>query len=212
MNTISLGPENNAGRFAARLIWDPIQTGSVLFALSKTCWEILSALSLHIPLLRRWPFVAADSFSGDFNLDLTCYIYGDDGEHFLTISPNPDHMVDDTGKIYHSGDNTDGYGRIDEEINIDLKSLPAHYKTLIFTVASQNKHYFKDIPSAEIRIDDCVKNTTILTRDIGHLDDKGHNAYIAFKIFRHNGEWLCGDIGEMAPANSTRVDILETYL
>lgn len=105
-----------------------------------------------------------------------------------------------TGTVQHLGDNLTGAGDgDDEQIIIDLASVPAQYDRIVMVVniyqAIQRKQHFGLIQNAFIRIVDGTTNTEMckfnLTDDYSNM-----TAMIFGEIYRHNGEWKFNAIGQ----------------
>ena len=102
--------------------------------------------------------------------------------------------------VRHSGDNVTGAGDGDDEvIMIDLKSIPASYNKLIFVVniydCVKRKQDFGMIQNAFIRI---VNPATGAELTRFNLSDNyaGLTTLVTGEIYRHNGEWKFGAIGD----------------
>jgi len=92
------------------------------------------------------------------------------------------------GSIKHGGDNLTGDGDGDDErIYLDLKSLPQHVKTLVFTVNSFRGQTFDKVANASCRLVDEVTGTEIAT--IALSSQGGHTGIIMAKLTRNGNEW-----------------------
>ncbi|QJD99249.1 TerD family protein [Massilia forsythiae] len=99
------------------------------------------------------------------------------------------------GSIVHTGDNRTGAGDgDDEQINVDLTAVPAHVKTLVFTVNSFTGQNFSTVENAFCRIVNSGNNKEIARYDLSVQGS--HTAQIMAKLYRHNGEWKMHAIGE----------------
>ena len=105
-----------------------------------------------------------------------------------------------TGTVQHLGDNLTGAGDgDDEQIIIDLASVPAQYDRIVMVVniyqAIQRKQHFGMIQNAFIRIVDGNTNAEMckfsLTDDYSNM-----TAMIFGEVYRHNGEWKFNAIGQ----------------
>ncbi|MBL8485322.1 MAG: TerD family protein [Rhodocyclaceae bacterium] len=99
------------------------------------------------------------------------------------------------GSIRHSGDNRTGEGEgDDEQIFVNLTTVPAEVKSLVFTVNSFTGQDFSQVANAFCRI---INQTT--GKEIARYDlsvQGSHSAQIMAKLYRHGGEWKMHAIGE----------------
>jgi tellurium resistance protein TerZ len=109
------------------------------------------------------------------------------------------------GSIKHSGDNRTGKGDGDDErIYVDLESLPAIVKTLVFTVNSYTNQSFAEIEKATCRLVDAVTGTELASLV---LSERGsHTAAVMSSVYRNSGEWKMAAINDIG--NGRTVDQL----
>ena len=101
------------------------------------------------------------------------------------------------GSIVHTGDNRTGAGEgDDEQIIVDLRSVPPNVKSLVFTVNSFTGQDFSKVANAFCRIFDTNSSKEIARYDLSVQGS--HTAQIMAKLYRHNGEWKMHAIGENA--------------
>lgn len=110
---------------------------------------------------------------------------------------NLQHM---SGTVQHMGDNLTGAGDgDDEQIIIDLASVPQEYDRIVLVVniyqAVQRKQHFGLIKNAFIRIVDARNNNEMCRYDLTE-NYSGMTAMIFGEIYRHNGEWKFNAIGQ----------------
>jgi tellurium resistance protein TerZ len=99
------------------------------------------------------------------------------------------------GSIVHTGDNRTGAGDgDDEQIIVDLRSVPPQVKSLVFTVNSFTGQNFSTVENAFCRIFDTNSGKEIARYDLSVQGS--HTAQIMAKLYRHNGEWKMHAIGE----------------
>jgi tellurium resistance protein TerZ len=99
------------------------------------------------------------------------------------------------GSIVHTGDNRTGAGDgDDEQIVVDLRSVPPTVKSLVFTVNSFTGQNFSTVENAFCRIFDTSNGKEIARYDLSVQGS--HTAQIMAKLYRHNGEWKMHAIGE----------------
>lgn len=104
------------------------------------------------------------------------------------------------GAVSHSGDNLTGAGEGDDEvIMIDLKSIPEKYNKLIFVVniydCVSRKQDFGMIQNAFIRVANPQTGEEMVRYNLTD-SYKGLTTLITGEIYRHNGEWKFGAIGD----------------
>ena len=99
------------------------------------------------------------------------------------------------GSVEHTGDNRTGAGDgDDEQINVDLSTVPAHVKSLVFTVNSFTGQNFSQVENAYCRILNASNNQEVARFNLSVQGS--HTAQIMAKLYRHNGEWKMHAIGE----------------
>jgi len=101
------------------------------------------------------------------------------------------------GSIAHTGDNRTGAGDgDDEQIVVDLRTVPASVKSLVFTVNSFTGQDFSRVENAFCRLFDTNSGKEIARYDLSVQGS--HTAQVMAKVYRHNGEWKMHAIGENA--------------
>ena len=105
-----------------------------------------------------------------------------------------------SGAVTHLGDNLTGEGEgDDEQIIIDLAKVPKEYDKIMIVVniysAVQRKQHFGMIHNAFIRIVDGKTNKELFKYGLTE-EYPGMLAMIFGEIYRHNGEWKFGAIGQ----------------
>lgn len=116
------------------------------------------------------------------------------------------HLSHRTGCVRHMGDNLTGAGAgDDEQIMIDLASLPNQYDKIVVVVniyqAAQRKQHFGMIRNAFIRICDAETNQEILKYNLSENYD-GMTAMVFGELYRYNGSWKFNAIGQATQDNS----------
>ena len=101
--------------------------------------------------------------------------------------------------IRHMGDNLTGAGDgDDEQIMVDLASMPSQYDKLVVVVniyqAAQRKQHFGMIENAFIRIVDADTNQEMCKYNLSENYD-GMTAMIFGELYRYNNEWKFNAIG-----------------
>lgn len=138
--------------------------------------------------------------SGSIDLDASCAMYSENKELMDTVSFRQ--LTSRDGSIRHSGDNLTGAGDGDDEvINVDLSSIPARVKTVVFTINSYRGQTFDKVKNCFARLVDSVSNTEIC---IYKLAEKGkHTGMIMCKVYRHDGKWKMAAMG--IPCNGATI-------
>ena len=111
-----------------------------------------------------------------------------------------------TGCVRHMGDNLTGAGDgDDEQIMVDLASLPSQYDKIIVVVniyqAAQRRQHFGMIENAFIRICDAETNQEILKYNLSE-NYNGMTAMVFGELYRYNGTWKFNAIGQATRDNS----------
>lgn len=138
---------------------------------------------------------------GSIDLDASCVMFDEQNAQVDAVSFRQ--LKSRDGSVKHSGDNLTGAGDGDDEtINVDLTSVPANVKSLVFTINSYQGQTFDKVENCFARLVDATNNTEICKY---LLAEKGaHTGKIMAKVYRHNGEWKAAAIG--APANGRTID------
>lgn len=111
-----------------------------------------------------------------------------------------------SGSVRHCGDNLTGAGDgDDEQIIVELTKVPADFDRIVFVVniyqAQQRKQHFGMIRNAFIRVVDADTGTELCKYNLSENYD-GKTAMIFGEVYRYNGEWKFGAIGEPTNDNS----------
>ena len=147
-----------------------------------------------------WDVNAFDT-GGDFDLDAAAFLLTDTGK----VSKSEDfvfygNLTHPSGSVQHMGDNLTGAGDgDDEQIVVDLASVPADYDRIVIVVniyqAVQRKQHFGMIQNAFIRLVDQRNNNEMCKYNLTD-NYAGMTAMIFGEIYRHNGEWKFNAIGQ----------------
>ncbi len=124
------------------------------------------------------------------------------------------HLKHESGAVWHTGDNLTGAGEgDDEQIIVDLPRVPQIYNKIVFVVniyqAFQKHQHFGMIRNAFIRIVDAGNNQELCRYDLtGSYSQM--TAMIFGEIYRYNGQWKFGAIGQGTKDGSIG-DLAERY-
>lgn len=119
-----------------------------------------------------------------------------------------------SGSIKHMGDNLTGEGEgDDEQIVVDLQSLPAVYQKIVFVVniyqaASRHQH-FGMIRNAFIRVVDADSNQELCKYNLSD-NYNGMTAMVFGEVCRENNQWLFHAIGN-GTQDTTLQEIVNRY-
>jgi stress response protein SCP2 len=130
------------------------------------------------------------------DLDLSCYIYDRDGRYIGHVAAGEGRVADQTGRIYHSGDNIEGLGDgDDEQISAELKDLDPAIANIIFKASIKSGHSFAEVRDPEIHISDGYTGHTFLHQTLGDAPGNTAGAYIFIRLFRTpDGQWRMHNI------------------
>ena len=133
-----------------------------------------------------------------YDLDLACVMYNAKGEALDGVSSRPDEAADQSGKVYHSGDDDTGKGDDldDEQISVELKDLPSDIHHIIFVTEIQSAHTFKDIISPYMRVADGATNKDQFVHELTDRAGDDKTAYVFARLFRREGAWMIHFIDE----------------
>lgn len=112
------------------------------------------------------------------------------------------HLKHSSKCIRHMGDNLTGEGEgDDEQIMINLADLPEQYDRVIIVVniyrSKQRKQHFGMIQNAFVRIVDLDSGREMLRYSLSDNDNyDGRTAMVFGELYRHNGRWKFGAIGQ----------------
>lgn len=137
----------------------------------------------------------------DFDLDVEVFLLNANGK---VVSPQ--HVVfynnlnSPDGAVKHNGDNRTGIGDGDDEtISIQLSQVSPEVQKIIFAVtiykANERKQNFGQVNNAYIRVMDETTGQQLCRFDL----TEDYSTFISVKVgevYRHNGEWKFGALGE----------------
>lgn len=119
------------------------------------------------------------------DLDLSCYVFDVNGHYISHICAISDKHTDQTGKIYHSGDNTEGVGDgDDEQISVELKDIDPAIHSIIFVASIKSGHVFGEINAPEIRIADGYSKHNFLHHDLSDRDGEKHKSFAFIRLLK----------------------------
>ena len=135
-----------------------------------------------------------------FDLDAAAFMCGANGKcptdaEFVFYN----NLVHSSGSVTHMGDNLTGEGEgDDEQILVDLTTVPANIEKIAFTVTihdAERKHQnFGQVSNAFIRVCDDTTGTEIVRYDLAE-DFSIETAIVVGELYRYNGEWKFNAVG-----------------
>ena len=123
-------------------------------------------------------------------------------------------LKSENGAVKHSGDNLTGAGDgDDEQIVVELQSIPAEYNRLVFVVniydAKGRNQHFGMIQNAFIRIVNASNNQELLKYNLSD-NYTNQTTLITGELYRQDNEWKFAAIGTGTQAGSIR-EVVESY-
>lgn len=108
-------------------------------------------------------------------------------------------LVGGNGSVQHTGDNLTGAGDgDDEQVNVDLATVPAHVEKIAFTVtihdAAQRSQNFGQVSNAFVRVVNETNGQEVMRYDLGE-DFSVETALVVCELYRHQGEWKFNAVG-----------------
>jgi tellurium resistance protein TerD len=143
-----------------------------------------------------------NKYSGraDFDLDASAFLLDQNGraggiEDFIFYN----NLVGGDGSVQHTGDNLTGEGEgDDEQIKIDLASVPSHVDKIAITVtiheAVTRGQNFGQVSNAYVRVVNEVNDQEVIRYDLGE-DFSVETALVVCELYRHQGEWKFNAVG-----------------
>lgn len=136
----------------------------------------------------------------DFDLDAAAFCLNAGGKAAAdTDMVFYNNLKHPSGAIEHLGDNLTGAGDgDDEQIKINLATVPANIEKIDFTVtifdAETRKQNFGQVSNAFVRVVNADNNEELIRYDLGE-DFSIETAVVVAELYRHNGEWKFNAIG-----------------
>ena len=127
------------------------------------------------------------------DLDASCLLF--DAQNALKDTVYFGQLKSKDGSIRHSGDNLTGEGDgDDEQITVDLATMPAWVDTLVFTVSSFRGQSFDKVANAYCRLVNPSNGQEIARYQLSAQGP--HTAQVMTKLYKHNGEWKMAALGD----------------
>lgn len=178
-------------RIFVGLSWDPTENESLLKKLGA---KIIGQHTHH-------------------DLDLGCVFYNADMTPLGTVNANPDQASDKSGAIYHSGDNTEGVGDgDDEEISVELKTLPHDIHHIIFYTSIATGQNFDTVNAPEIHLSDAYTRRKILHVNLQAAMGNDYPAFALCHIYRHGEDWAIEEISQFLDNTDDWANTLSEFI
>ena len=111
------------------------------------------------------------------------------------------------GSIVHTGDNLTGEGDgDDEQIIVNLPSVPGQVKHIVFVVTSYSGETFEEVENAFCRVVDQGTNRELARYSLSSGGANG--GLVIARVYRHNDEWKMAAIGEYQSEGETYKDMV----
>ena len=137
----------------------------------------------------------------DFDLDASALMLNAAGrvlsdQHFVFFN----NLTSPDGSVEHTGDNLTGSGEgDDEQIKVDLSSVPAEVDRIVFPVsiyeAEARRQNFGQVRNAFIRVVNQADGAELSRYDLAE-DASNETAMIFGELYRHAGDWKFRAVGQ----------------
>ncbi len=150
------------------------------------------------------------------DLDLSCYIYDQNKRYISHVSVEEGRAVDQTGQIYHSGDNVKGVGEgDDEQISVELKDLDPAIAMIVFKASIKSGHTFNEVTQPEIRLVDAYSRRVFLELSLQEGNENNRPAFVFTALLRApEGTWSVHHISKFidAPEDGHWAEKIKSYI
>lgn len=227
---LDISPEA-ARRFVVGLSWDPAVEQALEVKLpyfpkgdiaGAMAWVLLAPLRLvqigfrrlFRPVLeadmraRSQRGKAADAAGLDldstaFDLDLSCYVFDADFNYLTYVGPENAAFIDESRKIYHSGEDQAGFGGPDDEtISVETRDLPLHYHHFFFVVECDSGHSFEEIRNPAVRLADGKTDENALESTIDPPAHYNARGFAFCHVWREGDGFMLRNLDEYAGDNT----------
>ena len=131
-----------------------------------------------------------DTDDQNFDLDLSCFAFNEQGIFQALVDPLAWNAIDESGKIYHSGEDMTGDGGgDDEQVYFELNELPDNLQELFIVVQSDCAHSFDKVLNPMIRVADSKSDANCLQVNINQLEHSDAYGFVFCRIFKQNDSW-----------------------
>ncbi|PZQ45309.1 MAG: hypothetical protein DI551_07750 [Micavibrio aeruginosavorus] len=153
----------------------------------KARHRIVAAISWDDRIGKKETFIEKMTGGADqHDLDISCFVYDFAGDYIDFVGPMAQDSMDQSGAIYHSGDDATGEGGGDDEfISCELAGVGDDVQTIVFVTEIRSGHVFGDVDAPSFRLADGMTDKNLLELEMAGGKDK--EACIMAKIFRNSG-------------------------
>ena len=150
----------------------------------------------------------------NYDLDLACFAFDKSGQLHIVVDQDAWNAIDDSGKVYHTGDHETGESsHDDEQIFIELKGLSEEVSSFFFIVTSDCAHTLGNVDTPEIRFAESKTEKDFLRVRIDQLPENDRYAYVFCKFYRDSqNNWHVQNISEFASFEENWPEYLKQYL
>ncbi len=121
------------------------------------------------------------------DLDVSVFVYNRKKDYIDFVGSMAQDNMDQTGCIYHSGDDAGGAGDLDDEfISVELAGLPPDTDHLVFVTEIRSAHTFKEIANPSMRIADGMTNKNLHQMPLAKGRGGDTTACVMARIYRTN--------------------------
>jgi len=137
------------------------------------------------------------------DLDVSCFVYDKSGAYIDFVGAMAQDSMDQSGAIYHSGDDNTGAGDGDDEaISCELATLPFDVHSLIFVTEIRSAHTFSQVDDPWVRIADGHTDQNLLELHMATSNGADKQACVMARVYRDRASptgWMLDVIDEYPP-------------
>lgn len=134
------------------------------------------------------------------DMDISCFVYDSNHDYIDYVGPAMEDNMDQTGTIYHSGDDQTGEGELDDEfITLELAGLPDDDAQIVFVIEIRSKNTFSEILNPSARLFDGMENRNLLQATMTGPIAGDKSAFVFARIYRDASSptgWMLHHIGD----------------
>lgn len=149
----------------------------------------------------------------DLDLDVSCYVFNQNGEFEIEIGPGAYEASDDLGSVYHSGDDSSGYGGPDDEqIFINTQDIPESYAHFFVVVTSDCQYSLDETNDPFLRIALSKGDTNFFMQSIKPAANLDAYACVCAHLFRDSDYWYVRNITDFVAFETDWKSQLSKYI